>query len=208
MRYICVINVGVEQTMEKDLDFFEMIYNHSLLKKEDYKEICKAHTKIEFQKGSMLLETGKIAREFYIIEKGLFRSFLYDYNGNETTTEFYCPKEILIESLSLFQRMPSKENFQAITDAIVWKIEYDTFQELLQNIEGFREWGRTWATSQIFILKQRSINVLTINATDRYLNLIKERPQIIKQSPLKYIASYLGITDTSLSRIRKEISTT
>ncbi|WP_316836865.1 Crp/Fnr family transcriptional regulator [Pedobacter nutrimenti] len=194
--------------MEKDLDFFEMIYYHSLLKKEDYKEICNAHTKVEFQQGSMLLEIGKIAREFYIIEKGLFRSFLYDYNGNETTTEFYCPKEILIESLSLFQRMPSKENFQTITDAVVWKIEYDTFQELLQNIEGFREWGRTWATSQIFILKQRSINVLTINAKDRYLNLIKERPQIIKQSPLKYIASYLGITDTSLSRIRKEISTT
>jgi len=192
--------------MEKDLDFFEMIYNHPLLKKEDYEKICKAHTKVEFQQGSMLLEIGKIAKEFYIIEKGLFRSFLYDYNGSETTTEFYCPDEILIESLSLFQRMPSKENFQAIADSVVWKIEYETFQELLQNIEGFREWGRTWATSQIFILKQRSINVLTINATDRYLNLIKERPQIIKQSPLKYIASYLGITDTSLSRIRKEIS--
>ncbi|MBB6498503.1 Crp/Fnr family transcriptional regulator [Pedobacter cryoconitis] len=190
-----------------DLDFFELIYNHPLLKKEDYQEIRKAHTKIEFQQGSMLLEIGKIAREFYIIEKGLFRSFLYDYNCNETTTEFYCSNEILIESLSLFQRTSSKENFQAITDAVVWKIEYETFQQLLQTVEGFREWGRTWATSQIFSLKQRSINVLTINATDRYLDLIKERPQIIKQSPLKYIASYLGITDTSLSRIRKEIAT-
>lgn len=127
-----------------DLDFFELIYNHPLLKKEDYQEIRKAHTKIEFQQGSMLLEIGKVAREFYIIEKGLFRSFLYDYNGNETTTEFYCSNEILIESLSLFQRTPSKENFQAITDTVVWKIEYETFQELLQHVEGFREWGRTW----------------------------------------------------------------
>lgn len=189
-----------------NLDFFEIVYNHPLLKKEDYKEISKAHTQIEFQQGSMLLEIGKIAKEFYIIEKGLLRSFLYDYNGNETTTEFYCSNEILIESFSLFQRIPSKENFQAITDVVVWKIGYDTFQELLQNVSGFREWGRTWATSELFILKQRSINVLTMNATDRYLTLIKERPQIIKQSPLKYIASYLGITDTSLSRIRKEIS--
>jgi CRP-like cAMP-binding protein len=189
-----------------ELDFFEIVYNHPLLKKEDYQEISKAHTKIEFQQGSMLLEIGKIAKEFYIIEKGLLRSFLYDYNGNETTTEFYCSNEILIESFSLFQRIPSKENFQAITDVVVWKIGYDTFQELLQNIPGFREWGRTWATSELFTLKQRSINVLTMNATDRYLTLIKERPQIIKQSPLKYIASYLGITDTSLSRIRKEIS--
>ena len=190
-----------------EIDFFQTIYNHPLLRKDDYEEISKAHTKIEFPQGTMLLEKGKIAREFYIIEKGLFRSFLYDYNGNEITTEFYCPKEILIESFSLFQRIPSKENFQAISDGTTWKIEYDTFHELLYKVEGFREWGRTWATNQLFVLKQRSIDVLTISATDRYLNLIKERPQIIMHSPLKYIASYLGITDTSLSRIRKEIST-
>jgi CRP-like cAMP-binding protein len=188
-------------------DFFQTIYNHSLFKKEDYKEISKAHTKIEFSQGTLLLEKGKIAKEFYIIEKGLFRSFLYDYNGNEITTEFYCPKEILIESFSLFQRIPSRENFQAISGGIAWKIEYDIFQALLHKVEGFREWGRTWATNQLFVLKQRSINALTISATERYMSLIKERPQIIKQSPLKYIASYLGITDTSLSRIRKEIST-
>ena len=187
-------------------DFFEIIYNHPLLKKADYEAISKAHTKIEFQQGSMLLAIGKTAKEFYIIEQGLFRSFLFDYNGNETTTEFYCSKEILIESFSLFQRIPSKENFQAITEAVVWKIEYDRFQELLQKVEGFREWGRTWATSQLFILKQRSINVLTMSATDRYLSLMKERPEVVKLSPLKYIASYLGITDTSLSRIRKDIS--
>jgi CRP-like cAMP-binding protein len=190
-----------------EMDFFKTIYSHPLLKKEDYEQIGKAHTKIEFPQGTILLESGEIAREFYIIEKGLFRSFLYDYNGNEITIEFYCPKEILIESFSLFQRIPSKENYQALSDGTVWKIEYDTFQELLHKVEGFREWGRTWATNQLFVLKQRSIDVLTISATDRYLKLIKERPQVIIQSPLKYIASYLGITDTSLSRIRKEIST-
>lgn len=188
------------------IDFFERIYHHPLLKKEDYVAIRRAHTSVEVSQESMLLEIGKTAKEFYLIEKGLFRSFLYDYNGNETTTAFYGANEILIESFSLFHRMPSKENFQAITDAVVWKIQYDTFQELLQQVEGVREWGRNWATNELFTLKQRSIGILTINATDRYLDLIKERPQIIQQSPLKYIASYLGITDTSLSRIRKEIA--
>lgn len=188
------------------IEFFERMYHHPLLKKEDYWEISRAHTKMEVPPESMLLEIGKTAREFYLIEKGLFRSFLYDYNGNEITTAFYGANEILIESFSLFHRIPSKENFQAITAAVVWKIPYDTFQELLRKVEGVREWGRNWATNELFTLKQRSINVLTINATDRYLDLIKERPQIIQQSPLKYIASYLGITDTSLSRIRKEIA--
>jgi CRP-like cAMP-binding protein len=189
-----------------ELDFFHGIYNHPSLKPVDYGLIAEAHTKMHFQQGALLLEIGKVAREFYIIEKGLFRSFLYDYNGNETTTGFYGVKEILIESLSLFQRVPSKENFQAITDVVVWRIEYDGFQELLGQIEGLREWGRTWATRQLFTQKQHAISILTMSATDRYLELIRERPQIIEQSPLKYIASYLGITDTSLSRIRREIS--
>jgi hypothetical protein len=86
-------------------------------------------------------------------------------------------------------------------------MEYETFQQLLDTVEGLREWGRSWATQQLFFVKQRAINVVAMSATDRYLTLTKERPEIIKQSPLKYIASYLGITDTSLSRIRKEIST-
>jgi CRP/FNR family transcriptional regulator, anaerobic regulatory protein len=189
-------------------DLFATVYNHPLLKKEDYEAIRKAHTRLQCKQGSMLLEIGKTAKEFYVVEQGLFRSFLFDYNGNETTTEFYCSNEILIESFSLFHRIASKENFQAVTDAIVWKIEYDTFQELLHNIEGIREWGRAWATSQLFVLKQRSINVLTMSATDRYVSLVKERPEVIKLSPLKYIASYLGITDTSLSRIRRDISNT
>lgn len=172
----------------------------------DYELISQAHTRVDFQQGTVVLEIGKTAHEFYIIENGLFRSFLYDYNGNETTTGFYCSKEILIESFSLFQRIPSKENFQALTDAVVWKIEYKNFQELLARVNGLREWGRTWATRQLFVLKQHYINVLTMSATDGYLEIIHERPQIVQQAPLKYIASYLGITDSSLSRIRREIA--
>lgn len=188
-----------------ETDFFQRIYKSPYIPKKGYEAISYAHTKMEVGQGTILLEKGKIASEYYIIEKGLFRSFVYDYNGNEVTTEFYSPEELLIESFSLFHRSPSMENFQALVHGTVWRIEYQTFQELLKEIEGFREWGRNWATNHLFMMKKRSINMLTMNATDRYLTLLKERPQIIQQAPLKQIASYLGVTDTSLSRIRKEI---
>jgi len=188
--------------------FFEGVYHHPLIGKEELQKIMEAHTKIDFNQGDILLEKDKTAREFYLIGNGLLRSFLYDCDGNEITTEFYCVNEILIESFSLFQRMPSKETFQALSDGFAWKIEFDIFQRLLQQLEGLREWGRNWATSQLFVSKLRSVNLLTISATDRYLALINERPQIVQQAPLKYVASYLGITDSSLSRIRKEILTT
>ena len=107
--------------------------------------------------------------------------------------------------LSLFQRTPAQENIQALTDCVGWQISYDDFQELFHSIAGLSEWGRYWMTGKLFQSKQRSLEIITTSAKDRYENLIKEKPQVILQSPLKYIASYLGITDTSFSRIRKEI---
>lgn len=191
--------------MEKD--FFKTIYGSPYINQQDYQAIAGAHSKVDVSKGTILLETGKIANEYYAIETGLFRSFVYDYNGIEVTTEFYSPQELLIESFSLFHRNPSMENFQALSEGTVWKIKYQAFQQLLQQIEGFREWGRAWATSHLVAIKKHAINMVTMNATDRYLHLLNARPQVIQQAPLKHIASYLGITDSSLSRIRKEIIT-
>ncbi len=186
-------------------DFFQNIYHHPLIKKDDLKKIIDAHQKINFSKGYLFLESGKMANEYYLIENGLLRVFVHDYNGNEITTDFHSTEEISIEVSSLFQRIPTKENISALTNGKAWKIEFETFQELFHEIESFREWGRAWMSQQLFISKQRSIDMLTKSATERYLKLINEKPEIIQQAPLKHIASYLGITDTSLSRIRKEI---
>ena len=186
---------------------FEMVYNQPSLKKEDFKRIIDAHTKIDFQKGELFLKIGTTANEYFLIEKGLFRSFAFDYEGKEITTGFFIKHEILIEVASLFQRIPSKENLQALSNGSVWKIEFGDFQKLFNSIDGFPEWGRAWMTNQLFVSKKRSFDMMTKSATDRYLMMLNEQPQIINQAPLKYIVSYLGITDTSLSRIRKEIST-
>lgn len=186
-------------------DFFQNIYNHPLIKKEDLKEIISAHQEIHFSKGYSFLESGKMSNEYYLMEKGLLRVYVHDYNGNEITTDFHGTQEISIEVSSLFQRLPTNENIVAVTKGKAWKIEFEIFQELFHKIEGFREWGRAWMARQLFISKQRSIDMLTKSATERYLLLLKEKPEIIQQVPIKYIASYLGITDTSLSRIRKEI---
>lgn len=76
----------------------------------------------------------------------------------------------------------------------------------LFKIEAFREVGRTRLINNYFELKNHSISVIADQAKERYLNLLEEKPSIIKNVPLKHIATYLGITDTSLSRIRKEIT--
>lgn len=181
------------------------VYQHPLINADDLLRIIDAHQEVTYQKGDFILKETEISNSYMILQSGLIRSYAYDYNGNDITTDFFCTYDVVIEVLSLFQRTPAQENIQALSDCICWKIDFDVFQELYHSIPGFSEWGRLWMTGKLFQFKQRSLEIITTSAKDRYEHLIKEKPQVVLQSPLKYIASYLGITDTSFSRIRKEI---
>lgn len=181
------------------------IYNYQELSPEDLQLITDAHIKVVFKKNDFLLKQGQVANEYFCLEDGLVRSFAISSDGNEITTGFFGKDEIVIEVASLFLRVPTKENIQALTDCVCWKIDLNSFQELFQSVTGFTEWGRTWMSGVLFQTKQRSLSMITDSATGRYLALQNQHPEIIQLAPLKYIASYLGITDTSLSRIRKEI---
>lgn len=181
------------------------IYQHPQMKHEDLLLICAAHQRLEFQKGDYFLEKGKMSNEYFIIESGLVRAFTHNYKGEEITTDFIGENEIVIEVSSLFTRIPAQESLQALTNGVAWKIDFNIFQELYHKSAGFSEWGRAWMSNQLFGLKQRNIDMISVSASDRYLKLLKEKPQIIQQASLKHIASFLGVTDTSLSRIRKEV---
>lgn len=184
----------------------QYIYHQHYPLPEEFSKIIAAHERVIFDKGDFLLKAGAIPNEYFCLEKGLLRSYAIDYTGSEITTGFFCENEIAIDVISLFQRLPSKEYIQALTDVECWKIDYHQFQQLFQSLDGFSEWGRSWMTQSYFDLKQRTLSMSIHSAKERYLNLMQQHPQIIQYAPLKHIASYLGIKDTSLSRIRKEIS--
>ena len=186
-------------------EIFQNTYQHFLLSEEDVNEIASFHKKRTFAKDELILAKDQVLESYYLLEKGVVRAFVNDMDNNDITTEFFIDGDIVIIPSSLFQQIPSQESLQAITDCEVWEIKYDDFQEVFRSIPGFAEWGRLWFTYQLFTLKQRSLDMITISATSRYLKLSKEKPQILQTVPLKFIASFLGITDTSLSRIRKEI---
>jgi CRP-like cAMP-binding protein len=181
------------------------LYQHPLINPQELQTISDAHEKVKFSKGDFLLKKGQVANAYFCIEKGLVRSYVYDYDGNDITTGFTGQNELAIDVVSLFNRLPTVEYFQALTDVECYVIYMDKFQALYHSIVGFNEWGRGWMSESLFQLKQRTISMITDSASERYLRLQKQHPQILQQAPLKYIASYLGITDTSLSRIRKEL---
>jgi CRP-like cAMP-binding protein len=188
-----------------DTKVLKICYDFPFFLDEELEEVFRAHEKVFFSKGDFILKEGKTANEYYILEKGMARSFVNDFNGNEVTTNFFVEGEIVIEVSSIFQRIPTQENIVCISDCECWKMDFEIFQNLFHKIPNLAEWGRTWMSQQLFVYKQRSVEMFTLSATSRYLKLLEQKSQVVQFAPLKQVASYLGVTDTSLSRIRKEL---
>ncbi len=152
------------------------------------------------------LSAGRVCDEYLFLETGYLRAFAHDIEGNEVSTNFYSPGEIIFEVSSFFERKKSKENIQAITDCTGWYISYEQLNNLFHTIPEFREFGRSVLVKGFAALKVRMLTTITETAEERYALLLKSNPEIFQHTSLKNIASFLGITDTSLSRIRKEWS--
>ncbi len=167
-------------------------------------EIAASFEPISFSKNDFLLKTGEPNNQYFFLEEGIIRSYTYDLDGNEITTNLFGSKQFVFEVSSFFLRIPSQENFQAIRDCKCYFLDFDKLQKQFHSIPEFREMGRTILVRSFAQFKLRTLSMITDTAEKRYEKLLKTQPEIIQNVPLKFIASYLGITDTSLSRIRKE----
>jgi CRP-like cAMP-binding protein len=185
--------------------FLTQIFNVQNFTPEEFELILSQYTRIEFQKNDYLIPYNSVAGYYYFVESGFARSYVMNPEGDDITTKFFGEKDIVIDWHSYFLRSNSRESIQAITKCVAWKITFENFMKLFK-IEAFREVGRTRLVNNYFELKSHSVSMIADPAKERYLNLVKEKPDIVQSVPLKQIATYLGITDTSLSRIRKEIS--
>ena len=169
-------------------------------------EIANHFNEFQIGKNEFFIQQGKVCVNYLFLEQGFIRSFTLDLEGNEVTTEFYSNNQVVFEVGSFFQKTPSKESFQALEDSYGWYIDFDQLQTLFHAIPEFREFGRMILVRGFISFKQRALSLINQSAEQRYETLIKSRPEIFQRAPLKNIASYLGITDTSLSRIRRELA--
>lgn len=176
------------------------------ISKTDLENLITGYKKIELKKGDYLVKSGGIVQGYYFIINGFLRSFVIDYEGNEVTTNFYGKDDLILEESSFFMQVPTKEHIQATEDCVLWMKDFETFNHHFNEYEQYRDWGRAHLVRNFFALKQRTLSMITDHASDRYVELLENRPEIFQKASLKHIASFLGITDTSLSRIRKEMA--
>ena len=192
-------------TEKVEVHFLNKIFASSGITQDELKLIIPRYTKVTFDKNEYLVKEGEIEKKYWFIETGFIRSFIMDTEGNDITFNLYASGDVVIDYPSIFFFAPTRENMQALTDCVCWEIDFESFQELFNTILNFREQQRGLLVGSYFALKQHSISLIADEAKQRYLRLLKEKPHIIQNVSLKQIATFLGITDTSLSRIRKEI---
>ena len=178
------------------------------IQKEVIEKITETFSDFTLDKNVKLLDKDSISTKTFFLEKGYMRSYILNEDNEEITTNIYSAPCFVNDFLSFFKKQPTKETYQTITDCSFWETSLDNVQENFHNISEFREFSRLLFVINYSKLNDRVIEMASKKAETRYLNLIDKQPYIFQNVPLKIIASYLGITDSSLSRIRKEISKT
>ena len=196
---------GYSMDMEKEKLIRFILSVHSM-PQQQADEIVAFFKEKEFSKNDFLLKEGRVCNEYHILKEGFARAYTYDLEGNDVTTAFYSANQVVCELFSFFKRIPSRENIQALSDCKTWYITYEELQIVFHSMPQFREFGRSILVNAYASLKQRMLSTLHETAEERYSNLIRSNPDIFQYAPLKNIASFLGVTDTSLSRIRKEFA--
>jgi len=150
---------------------------------------------------TILLQEGQISRTMFFIEKGCLRTWVNN-EGREITTQFFFEGDKVSSIESFRTNQPSLYSIESIEPCILQTISQQDFNKTLENLPEFKEEMQEHLFKRLLQSQRTFYSYLKNNPQQRYKELIEEHPHIIQRIPQHYIASYLGITSVSLSRIR------
>ncbi|NID12758.1 Crp/Fnr family transcriptional regulator [Fibrivirga algicola] len=165
-------------------------------------DIEQATTVQSIPKGTILLEAGHICQHVWFIAAGAARAFYYK-DGREATAWFMGQHDFIISVRSFIEQKPSYEYIQTLTDCTLVSITYSQLQHLYQKHPSFNSVGRQLIEKYYALSEERLFQLRMNTAAERYDLLLATYPAIFKQASLKQIASYIGVTPETVSRLRK-----
>jgi len=155
--------------------------------------------------GEYIIEQGKICRKVIFLQEGA-TSMIYEREGKTFIKDFIFKDSFGSVYESFITQQPSKYALKAITDCTYLSISNNDLEKLYQKIPQLKIVANKLTESAYLNITRRMESLITLSAEERYLELLERRPTLLSEVPLYLIASYLGITDVALSRIRKKIS--
>ena len=161
----------------------------------------KAITKADFPKGYLLHKEGNVCRKLFFIQTGLARIFYYK-EGKDITTSFVAENTFTTAVDSFFEQKPSRYNIELLEPGTVSWIGYEDLMRLFKECHAIERFGRMITTEFLKAYAERLTAIQFQTATERYQALQARHPNILSRVALGHIASYLGITQETLSRLR------
>jgi CRP/FNR family transcriptional regulator, anaerobic regulatory protein len=185
--------------------FFNCIEQITPLTESD-KQLCRTYFEVaEFSKNTLIEKAGTIHLYQNFVLEGYLRKFKLDDHAQDITIDINTEPCFFTSYNAMMERTISDENIEAITDSVLLRIKRDDIDILLENSKSIHTYTVLLFQKVITERSQQIFDFANSSAKDRYLKFQKKHPDLIKNIPLQHIASYLGITPQSLSRIRTEI---
>lgn len=175
------------------------------LSEASFNKIASRLTKVELPRGHVLFQANRIETSIYFLEKGVARAYCYDAE-KEITFWFGFEGDVIFSYNSYVNNEPGYENVALLEDAALYSIDNTVLQALFLSDLEIANWGRKLAERELIRTEKLFISRQFRTASERYHELLKAHPQLVQRVQLGHIASYLGITQVTLSRIRAENS--
>jgi CRP-like cAMP-binding protein len=182
----------------------ELISKKNNIDRFDRELIERLFEPINCKKNELLEKENEISTYLYFINSGFVRLY-YFQDGLEITSHINCPSGFITSFDSFVSNTKSNENVECITACELLRISKKNLEILYQNSSKWVDFGRIIYDQAIVYNEQRTKDIITLSAKQRYLKLLVQHPDIIQNIPLQYIASFIGIKPESLSRIRKQV---
>lgn len=189
------------------MNLSEIIRGISPMSDEGIEMLAKETVAIHISKGELIVEEGQVCNKVYFIRSGLFRNFACN-DGEEDTRWFALEGDLIASMYSLAMGQNAIASVVAMTDAEAYVISSDVVYRLISESHEWAEWVSRFFIDGLYVLERRYALWGRGNAEERYRNFMKMRRPIglVHKIPLKYIASYLGITPQTLSRVRRKLA--
>jgi CRP-like cAMP-binding protein len=193
---------------KNDLQMFEQFRNKFQPDDDTWNDYQSRFKRIDVPAKTILLKEGAISKKVFLIEKGCIRAW-FNNNGKDITFQFFFENNTVASIESFRKKIPSLITIETIEPSVVWwiyKNDMDEIIEQIKEIPQLRDMFINTIFERTFNYMKHFLSSIKDTPQQRYLNLIKENPQVVKRIPQHYIASYLGITTVHMSRIKNKLA--
>ncbi|MCR1025850.1 Crp/Fnr family transcriptional regulator [Cellulophaga baltica] len=191
--------------MAKYTELTNFIKKNIEIEAEELKIVLPYFKTIKKSKNDILLSNGKNSQVSYFVKKGCLRLYYIDEEGKDITRYIAFENQFATELVSFISNEPAQETIQVIEDSELLYITHDDFRHLMLSIPKWKEFYTRYLEKAYVNNSKRLISFTTLDASERYKQLFQINPNIVRRLPNKIVASYINISQETLSRIKSKI---